>query len=112
MMAEDGVLAVILPEVRRHDRLQRLIAIEQVSAIEPEPDALRRLAALIDVDAKGAVALAERLRFSNVCATGCGIWRHLGQSIPKPIILPSAGHFIGSAPAATATSLFCRRPTG
>jgi poly(A) polymerase len=59
MMAEDGVLAVILLEARRLDRLRRLIA------IEPEPDPLRRLAALVEVDAAGAKALAERLRFSN-----------------------------------------------
>jgi poly(A) polymerase len=59
MMAKDGVLAVILPEARRLDRLRRLIA------FEPEPDPLRRLAALVEVDAAGAKALAERLRFSN-----------------------------------------------
>ena len=59
MMAEDGVLAAILPEATRLDRLQRLIA------LEPLPDPLRRLAALIEVDAAGAVALAERLRLSN-----------------------------------------------
>ena len=59
MMQEDGVLAVVLPEARRLDRLRRLIA------IEPEPDPLRRLAALIEVDGAGAVALAERLHFSN-----------------------------------------------
>lgn len=59
MMQEDGVLAVILPEVRRLDRLQQMIA------IEPKPDPLRRLAALIEVDGEGAMALAERLRFSN-----------------------------------------------
>ena len=40
MMREDGVLAVVLPEARRLDRLRRLIA------IEPEADPLRRLAAL------------------------------------------------------------------
>jgi poly(A) polymerase len=59
MMTEDGVLAAILPEAIRLDRLQRLIA------LEPQPDPLRRLAALIAVDAEGAVALAERLRLSN-----------------------------------------------
>src|SRR5579871_992795 len=59
MMAEDGVLAVILPEARRLERLERLVA------IEPGPDPLRRLAALIETDAAGALALAERLRFSN-----------------------------------------------
>jgi poly(A) polymerase len=59
MMAEDGVLSVILPEARRLDRLRHMIA------IEPEPDPLRRLAALIEVDGPGAIALAERLHFSN-----------------------------------------------
>jgi poly(A) polymerase len=60
MMAEDGVLTAIVPEATRLDRLQRLVP------LEPKPDPLRRLAALIEVDADGAVALAERLRFSNV----------------------------------------------
>jgi poly(A) polymerase len=49
-----------LPEARHLDRLERLIA------SEPSPhDPLRRLATLIDVDAAGAMALAERLRLSN-----------------------------------------------
>jgi poly(A) polymerase len=59
MMAQDGVLAVVLPEVRRLDHLRRMIA------VEPEPDPLRRLAALVEVDAEGMAALAQRLRFSN-----------------------------------------------
>jgi poly(A) polymerase len=59
MMVEDGVLSIILPEARRLDRLRHIIA------IEPEPDPLRRLAALIEVDGAGAMALAERLHFSN-----------------------------------------------
>jgi poly(A) polymerase len=59
MMAEDGVLTILLPEARRLDRLRHMIA------IEPEPNPLRRLAALIEVDGPGAIALAERLHFSN-----------------------------------------------
>lgn len=59
MMAEDGVLAVILPEARRLDRLRRLIA------LEPDADPLRRLAALCDFNAEGAAVLAARLRFPN-----------------------------------------------
>src|SRR5271169_2216870 len=59
MMADDRALAVVLPEARRLDRLRRMIA------IEPEPDPLRRLAALSDVDADGAATLAERLHFPN-----------------------------------------------
>ena len=59
MMQEDGVFEVILPEAHRLDRLRQMIA------CEPDADPLRRLAALIEVDGIGAVALAERLRFSN-----------------------------------------------
>lgn len=59
IMAADGVLAAILPEAVRLDRLSRLIAIER------EPDALRRLVALVAVDRAGATALAKRLRLAN-----------------------------------------------
>src|SRR3984893_8583616 len=59
MMQEDGVLAVALPEARRLERLRQMIA------IAPEPDPLRRLAALVEVEGEGAVALAARLRFPN-----------------------------------------------
>jgi poly(A) polymerase len=63
MMQEDGVLAAILPEAARLDRLARLIPLEPRDA--GGPDALLRLAALIAVDARGAVTTAERLRLSN-----------------------------------------------
>jgi poly(A) polymerase len=59
MMQEDRVLTVALPEARRLERLRQMIA------IEPAVDPLRRLAALVEVDCEGAVALAARLRFSN-----------------------------------------------
>lgn len=71
MMREDGALAVILPEARRLDRLRQMIA------IEPDPDPLRRLAALIDADSQAAGALAERLRFSNA-------WRDRLQGLAAP----------------------------
>ena len=74
MMVEDGVLSMILPEARRLDRLRQMIA------IEPEPDPLRRLAALVEVDGAGAFALAERLHFPNA-------WRDRlhGLAAPWPI---------------------------
>jgi poly(A) polymerase len=74
MMQDDGVLAVAIPEARHLDRLHRLML------IEGSADPLLRLAALIEVDGEGAVALAERLRFSNV-------WRDRlnGLSPPRPI---------------------------
>ncbi len=59
LMAEDEVLPVVLPEATRPDRLEAVIA------VEPKPDALRRLAALVEVDGDGARAIAERLRLSN-----------------------------------------------
>jgi poly(A) polymerase len=71
MMQEDGVLPVVLPDARRLDRLQRMIK------IEPGIDPLRRLAALIDVDGSRALALAERLRFSNA-------WRDRLQGLARP----------------------------
>jgi poly(A) polymerase len=71
MMQEDGVLAVILPEARRLDRLRQMIA------VEPEADLLRRLAALIEVDAAGTIAVAERLRFSNA-------WRDRLRGLAPP----------------------------
>ncbi len=58
MMRDDGVLAVILPEATQLVRLENLIPLSG--------DSLLRLAALIDVDADGAWAMAERLRLSKV----------------------------------------------
>jgi poly(A) polymerase len=71
MMRVDGVLAVVLPEGRRLDRLGAMIA------AEPEPDPLRRLAALVEVDRDGAAALAQRLRFANA-------WRDRLQRLAPP----------------------------
>ena len=74
MMQDDGVLAVAVPEARHLDRLGRLMLVQGPA------DPLLRLAALIEVAGEGAVALAERLRFSNV-------WRDRirGLSPPRPI---------------------------
>jgi poly(A) polymerase len=59
MMREDGVLADVLPTAMRIDRLERLLA------FQAGPDPLLRLAALIEIDKRGATALAERLRLSS-----------------------------------------------
>ncbi|MGH7055602.1 MAG: CCA tRNA nucleotidyltransferase, partial [Stellaceae bacterium] len=74
MMREDGVLAMILPEARRIDRLERLLVVES------EPDALLRLAALVEGDAAGMAAMAERLRLSNA---DCD--RLVGLAAPWPL---------------------------
>src|SRR5882672_2726747 len=59
MMAADGLLAVLLPEARRRDRLAGLVTLEAAA------DPLRRLAALIAADAEAAQRLAARLRLSG-----------------------------------------------
>jgi poly(A) polymerase len=59
LMAEDGVLAAALPELVRLDLLARLVA------IEPGPDPVRRLAALLPADAAVAEAFAARLKLAN-----------------------------------------------
>jgi len=56
MMQEDGVFQRILPKTRALDVMTRLIK------LEPKPDALRRLAALIAGEGE---ALARKLKFSN-----------------------------------------------
>jgi poly(A) polymerase len=78
MMWDDGVLSVTLPEARHLDRLRRLTSVE--SAADP----LLRLAALIEVDGEGAVALAARLRFSNV-------WRDRLRGLSPPRLLDPMG---------------------
>jgi poly(A) polymerase len=78
MMQVDGVLAVALPEARRLGRLRQMIA------IEPEPDPHRRLAALVEVDGEGALALAARLRFSNT-------WRDRLHGLAPPWPLDPRG---------------------
>jgi len=63
MMAADGVLAAVLPEATRLDRLARLIGLEPPWTPAPEP--LRRLAALVALDRAAAIAMAERLRLAK-----------------------------------------------
>jgi poly(A) polymerase len=61
MMREDSVLAAILPEATRLDRLAAIVR-PWPGIISPEPDVMLRLAMLVDVDRAGAAALGERLR--------------------------------------------------
>ena len=78
MMQQDGVLAVAVPEARRLGRLRQMIA------IEPAVDPLLRLAALVEVDGEGALALAARLRFSNT-------WRDRLHGLAPPWLLDPWG---------------------
>jgi poly(A) polymerase len=64
LMIEEGIVAHFLPEADGVAPLRALVTLE---GLGPGTDALRRLAALLDPrqGAKGADALALRLRFSN-----------------------------------------------
>ncbi|EKV26612.1 tRNA nucleotidyltransferase [Caenispirillum salinarum AK4] len=66
-MRGETVLDRILPEAAHFDSLRVLSWLETSGLRRPgvEPDALRRLAALVAVDHDGARALAERLKLSN-----------------------------------------------
>jgi poly(A) polymerase len=83
MMQEDGVLAALLPEAARLDRLARLVALE-AGALRRSPDPILRLAALVCVDAEGAARLAERLRLSNA-------WRDRLAGLTPPWPLDPSG---------------------
>lgn len=72
LMADAGVLAVVLPAATRLDRLGRL------AALESTPDPLRRLGALLE---RGGDEAAARLRLSNAEA------RRLIEMCP-PLALP------------------------
>jgi poly(A) polymerase len=59
LMAEDGVLAVVLPEA------ERIELVGATAALEPERDRLRRLAALLAPRRAAALDAAQRLRLAN-----------------------------------------------
>jgi poly(A) polymerase len=63
LMAQTGVLGVVLPEAVGLDRFERLVTIETEMLFTE--DTLLRLAALLPDDPAKASALAERLRLSN-----------------------------------------------
>jgi poly(A) polymerase len=63
IMAERGVLAHFAPEATRLDRLAALCRVED--ALGRDADPVLRLAAVLDVDGRGAEAAGLRLRLSN-----------------------------------------------
>jgi poly(A) polymerase len=63
LMATNGVLSYLLPEVVHSDRLPALIKSEV--ATDTAPDYLRRLATIVELDKDGARAVAARLKFSK-----------------------------------------------
>lgn len=66
LMRDNGVLAHVLPEAGRLERLKRLCWLESHALARPsvKPDPTRRLAALFDADGGIALRLANRLKFS------------------------------------------------
>jgi poly(A) polymerase len=60
LMAEDGVLAKILPATRPLDALDRLVKLER--SLRLQPDAVRRLSALVAGDVE---AVAARFKLAN-----------------------------------------------
>jgi poly(A) polymerase len=63
LMAQTGVIAVVLPEARGLERFEQLVGIETEMLFTE--DALLRLAALLPDGPAKALALAERLRLSH-----------------------------------------------
>ena len=63
LMIADGILKPVLPEIGSADRLHALVAAERRAGIEPE--AIRRLAALLPIDGDVAGSVAARLRLSK-----------------------------------------------
>jgi poly(A) polymerase len=66
LMIHRAILKPVLPEIAEADRLARLIAREAEARVEP--DAIRRLAALLPSDPAIAGAVAARLRLSKKAA--------------------------------------------
>ena len=63
-MAAAGILAVVLPEASRLDRFEKYVEIEATQLFAPA-DPILRLGAMLDLDAAGVAALAQRLKLSN-----------------------------------------------
>ncbi|HEV7369688.1 CCA tRNA nucleotidyltransferase [Arenibaculum sp.] len=63
LMADEGVLARLLPEAADLGRLDALAGLERAGGAAPDP--LRRLAALLPGSAAAALDVAARLRLSN-----------------------------------------------
>jgi len=63
LMIDQGIFRPVLPEIESAERLKALIKAEAAAGFEP--DALRRLAALLPQDPETAETIAARLRLSN-----------------------------------------------
>jgi poly(A) polymerase len=63
LMAQRGVLGHAIPAEGNIERLEKLLEIESLAGLAPDP--IRRLGALLQPDADGILRLAERWRLSN-----------------------------------------------
>jgi poly(A) polymerase len=63
LMADNDVLAHVLPEARSRARLASMRRLEDKLALDPDP--VRRLIATVEITPDNAPGLAERLRLSN-----------------------------------------------
>ena len=103
LMRDDGVLAAILPEAQRIDRLRRLIALRA-------PDPLLRLAALISADRARRRGLASACACRAPTATASPASPRLLPSTLPATTARSAWRCTASAASAIATSPCCLRP--
>lgn len=71
VMHGQGVLAPILPEAHDFGRLKVLTWLESRALVRPgvQPDSIRRLGALLEIDRAGAEAIGERLKLSGAQTT-------------------------------------------
>ncbi len=86
LMYDEGILAHVLPEARAFGRLYAATELEREEHLPGlTADALRRLAALLEVDSPGAEAVATRLRLSNVRKE-----RLVAMAVPPEAVEPGA----------------------
>lgn len=84
LMVGRGILKSVLPEIEREgaERLARLVRREAEAGVEP--NAIRRLAALLPADAGQAAGVAARLRLSNRSARRLAAAAECGPDDSRP----------------------------
>ncbi|MBF0167879.1 MAG: CCA tRNA nucleotidyltransferase [Alphaproteobacteria bacterium] len=88
LMQGEKVLPHILPEARHFGRLRQLAWLEDRGFHLPgfKPDPTRRLAILVEADAKGAESIAARFKFSNQEAERLVRMRTASTALPTPAL--------------------------
>ncbi len=83
LMIALGIFRPVLPEIGSAGRLHALIEAERAAGIGPE--AIRRLAALLPIDAEVAASVAARLRLSKRAAKRLASAAGPGLDAPEPL---------------------------